>query len=94
MKTKRNLASIAIFLAIGFVACNKDANEETDVSQPAFETEANNLSDEIEKSADIVTFDKAGGENKLPESASVSVTYPEGTLFPKIITIDYGETNC
>jgi len=94
MKTKRNLASIAIFLAIGFVACNKDANEETDVSQPAFETEANNLSDEIEKSADIVTFDKAGGENKLPECASVSVTYPEGTLFPKIITIDYGETNC
>jgi hypothetical protein len=94
MKTKKILLSTAILLAIGFSACNKDANETTDVSQPAFETEANNLSDEIEKSADAVTFDKSGGDYDLAGCASVTVFYPEGTPFPKIITIDFGETNC
>jgi hypothetical protein len=94
MKTKKFLASTAILLAIGFSACNKEATEETSVSEPAFETEANNLSDEIEKSADAVTFDKPGEEYNLVECASVTVLYPDGTPFPRIITIDFGETNC
>ena len=94
MKTKKILVSTAILLAVGFSACNKDATETADVSQPAFETEANNLSDELEKSADVVTFDKSGGTDYLADCATVTITYPEGTPFPRIVTIDYGETNC
>lgn len=94
MKANKLVLSAVFLLMIGFSACNKEATEESNISQPAFETEANNLSDEIEKSADIVTFDKSGGESKLPDCASVNILYPDGNPFPKIITIDYGDANC
>ena len=94
MKANKLLLSATFLLAIVFSACNKDANEDSDISQPAFETEANNLSDEIEKSADVVTFDRSDGENMIPQCATVTVTHPEGTPFPKVVTIDYGEVNC
>jgi len=94
MKANKLFLSVSFILAVGFSACTKDADEDSDISQPAFETEANNLSDEIEKSADVVTFDKSNGEYRVPECATVTVTHPEGTPFPKVITIDYGEVNC
>ena len=94
MKANKLLLAATFLLAIGFSACNKETKEDSDITQPAFETEANNLSDEIEKSADVVTFDKSDGEYKIPECATVTVTYPDGTPFPKVITVDYGEVNC
>jgi hypothetical protein len=94
MKANKLVLSAAFLLALGFSACNKDANEDSDISEPAFETKANNLSDEIEKSADVVTFDNSGGDYRIPDCATIIVTHPEGTPFPKVITIDYGEINC
>ena len=95
MKTNRMIFAAAIFLSIGIMSCNKDEiSKESNLSEPAFETEAGNISDELEKSADAVTFDKTGDYDRLPECATVNVFYPEGPPFPKVITIDYGETNC
>jgi len=95
MKTMNYLAAAAFLLAIGFSSCNKDATQENpEIAEPAFETEANNLSEELEKSADDVTFNKSGGTSQLPDCAIISVEYPDGPPFPKVITVDYGEINC
>jgi hypothetical protein len=106
MKTT-NLIKLSTFIFwLGLASCTKEAVDETvDTSQSAFETEASVLSDEIEKSADAVSFEKdllSNNNNSfhgwmngpLPACATVSITYPEGGSFPKVITIDYGEENC
>ena len=100
MKTTNLIFSIAI-LFLGITSCSKEANEDIDISATVDDVEANVYSDEFEKSADVVSFDKmisGNGQNgqngPLPLCAVVTIEYPEGTPFPKVITIDYGEVNC
>lgn len=99
MKSIKLILGSALFFLIGTVACNKDQNTDEDTSQSAFEVEANMYSDELEKSADAVTFDKNGSGNgpfsgNSSECVEITISYPEGGSFPKVITIDYGEVNC
>lgn len=100
MKTIKLTLGIALFLLIGTLACNKDQNTDEDISQSAFEVEANMYSEELEKSADAVTFEKSNSGINGPfngdssNCATVSISYPDGGSFPKVITIDYGEENC
>lgn len=90
-------------MLIAAYSCNKEANDDVDVSNSTFEAEASVYSDELEKSADAVTFNKdmningsngPNGMGCLPECATVSVDYPDGGTYPRVITIDYGEENC
>lgn len=99
MNAKRNII-LSSFLLIAFYSCNKSANDDVDISDSTFETTASVYSDELDKSADAVTFNKVqNGSNGpgigcLPECASVTIEYPNGLNYPKIITIDYGDVNC
>lgn len=99
MKTIQFIISLAFVTS--FVACTKESEEDIDTSQSAFETEVGILSEEVEKSADAVTFEENLLSNQLgqangpiPDCASISIEFPEGGDFPRVITIDYGEENC
>ena len=99
MKTIQFIISLAFVTS--FVACTKESEEDIDTSQSAFETEVGILSEEVEKSADAVTFEENLQSNQLgqangpiPDCASISIEFPEGGDFPRVITIDYGEENC
>ena len=98
MKSKYLFPSVILFSFLTISSCTKEAKDDIDISQSAFDIEANSTSDEFEKSADAVTFDKVnnacGPNGPIPECALVTIDYPEGTAFPKVITIDYGEVNC
>lgn len=102
MKTVNFIKGAAFILLIAATSCNKEAKEDVDVGESAFETKASVYSDELEKSADAVTLGKDlivnnqdGSTNcSLSDCAVVSVDFPEGGDFPKVITIDYGEENC
>jgi len=100
MKTKYLVLAISI-LFLGITSCNKEEKKDADLSKSIADVEANVYSDEFEKSADIVSFDKlSSGNNQngqngpLPLCAVVTIDYPEGAPFPKVITIDYGDVNC
>lgn len=88
-------------------SCNKSNDDDVDVSNSTFETEASVYSEELEKSADAVSFDHNlnlngmnngngpnGPGNCLPECVTITVDYPDGGSFPKVVTLDYGEENC
>ena len=98
MKSKYLFPGVILFSLLTISSCTKEANDDIDISQSAFDIEANTTSDEFEKSADALTFDKVehacGPNGPIPECAIISIDYPEGTAFPKVITIDYGEVNC
>lgn len=99
MKTIHWIMSLAI--VVSFNACTKEAEVDMDTSQTAFEAEVGVLSEELEKSADAVTFENDIPLNQMTQAngpiadcASITVEFPEGGDFPRVITIDYGEENC
>lgn len=99
MKTVQFIISLAFVISLA--ACTKNSDEDIDTSQSAFETEVGILSEELEKSADVVTFEEDLQSNQLgqlngpiPDCATISIEFPEGGDFPRVITIDYGEENC
>jgi hypothetical protein len=98
MKADKIIITSTIFLLFGTIACNKEQNQDEDVSQSTVEVETNMYSNELEKNADAVTFNKNndgyGSFDGNSDCVEISVTYPEGGTFPKVITVDYGEENC
>jgi hypothetical protein len=102
MKTNNFINGAAITLLIFATSCSKESKEDVNIIESAFETKASIYSDELEKSGDAVTFQTDNFSNnqnisanyQLPECATLSVNFPEGSNFPKVITIDYGSENC
>jgi hypothetical protein len=85
-------------IMIAASACKKES-EDFDLGAAANDTYTTSVTSTIDQSADKASFkhhlsNPEAWLNNLPECATATERMPEGGEYPKIITIDFGTTNC
>jgi len=102
MKTSKYLFFVMLFLAVAaaFNACKKDEDE--NITEDATDVEENVLAESFfndafqQATAGSFSLEGKGSAKDffgdcIPE---ITVTFPNGTPYPRIVTINFGETNC